>query len=135
MQQQHKASPGLGQLDYVESPANGSTSLTESGSARAPFILQGIDDLPSLRADDSIDTQVEILLQLFDRHFGLGAEAPVDVAGIEADCAHPALQTADRQAGRACFQHGMALVGFVDVDPRHSTDHSIDCDFPRLLKL
>src|SRR3954447_11899996 len=29
----------------------------------------------------------------------------------------------------------MALVSFVDVDPGHSANHSIGCDFPRLLKL
>src|SRR4051794_6046433 len=119
----------------ISSPAKGSTSLTESGSARPTFIPQGIDDLPSLRADNSVDTQVVILLQLLDRRFGLGTKAPVDAAGIKTDCAHPALQTADWQTGRACLQHGMALVGFVDVDPRHSANHSIGCDFPRLLKL
>src|SRR6188474_2649668 len=29
----------------------------------------------------------------------------------------------------------MALVSFVNVDPRHSTNHTISRDFPRLLKL
>src|SRR3954464_13337743 len=29
----------------------------------------------------------------------------------------------------------MALVSFVYVDPGHSANHSIGCDFPRLLKL
>ena len=29
----------------------------------------------------------------------------------------------------------MALVSFVDVDPGHSGNHFIGCDFPRLLKL
>src|SRR3954451_4013221 len=74
-------------------PASGSTSLTEPGSARAAFILQGIDDIPGLRANHAVDAQIVIVLQLFDRRFGPGAEASVDAAGIEADCAHPALQT------------------------------------------
>jgi len=29
----------------------------------------------------------------------------------------------------------MALISFINVDPRHSADHSIDRDFPCLLKL
>jgi hypothetical protein len=38
---------------------------------------------------------LKFLLQFLDRRFGFGAEASIDAAGIEADCTHPALQTAD----------------------------------------
>src|SRR4051794_37778817 len=116
-------------------PAKASLRFTGAGSARAAFILQGVDDLPRQGAHDAVNSQIEILLQFFDCRFGPNAEAPVNATSIETDCAHPALQAADGQAGRARLQHGMALVSFVDVDPRHSANHSIDWDFPRLLKL
>ena len=48
---------------------------TVSGAA---FILQGVEDIPGLRADDSVNAEVEVLLQLPHRRFGLGAKASVD---------------------------------------------------------
>ena len=69
------------------------------GSAHAAFILQGIDDLPGLRADHSVNAQIGILLQLPDGRLSLGAEASVDAADIVTDCAHAALQTTE--AGRS----------------------------------
>ena len=65
------------------------------GSAYAAFILQGVNHLPGLRADNTVDAQVEILLQLLYRRLGLPAEASVDATSVEADGAHPALKTAN----------------------------------------
>ena len=103
-------------------------------SAHAALVLEGIDNLPGLRADNSIDGQVAALLQHLHRRLGLRAEATVDTAGIEAHRAHPALQAADGQAGRAGLEHRVALVGFVDVDPGHPADHAVGRDSLRLLE-
>src|SRR5580704_7461204 len=103
-------------------------------SARGTFVFQRVDNCPGLGAHDAVRAQLGLLLQLLHRLLGLGAESSVDAAHVEADGAHSALQAADRQAARAYPQHGLALVGFVDVDPGHSTDDSVRWDFPSLLE-
>src|SRR4051812_18875788 len=103
-------------------------------SACRPFVLQGVDHGPGLRADDPVDRKARSLLEIPHRRFGLRAEAPVDASGIEADGAHPALKTAHRETGRSEPENRLALVGFVDVDPRHPTDDAVGRDLPLRLE-
>src|SRR3954467_85554 len=74
------------------------------------------------------------LLELPDRGFGLRTETPVDPARVKANSTHPALKSAHRQTGRAKPQNGLALVRFVDVNPRHPADNPVDRDLPGLLE-
>ena len=53
---------------------------------------------------------------------------------IEANSTHPALKATDRKTSRTKPKDGLALVRFVDVDPRHSANKPIDFDAACLLK-
>src|SRR5258708_18948545 len=103
-------------------------------SACGTFVFQRVDNCPGLGAHDAVCAKLGLLLQLLHPLLGLGAESAVDPAYVEADGAHPALQTADRQAARADAQHRLALVGFIDVDPGHPADDSVRRDFASLLE-
>jgi hypothetical protein len=98
---------------------------------------------PGLRADDSVDAEVEVLLQLSHRRFGLGAKASVDAAGIEADRAHPILPAADGEPVAPGFNtgwlwsvnkgadptgHAMGLCGIVVAERLDPSGFSLDPD-------
>src|SRR4029450_6652058 len=57
-----------------------------------------------------------------------------DAAATEPDTSHAALQAARRQPAGPDPQHGLVLVGFIDVDPGDAADNPIHGDFPRLLE-
>jgi hypothetical protein len=58
----------------------------------------------------------------------------VNAACVEANCTHATLKTAHWQAGRAKPENGLALVRFIDVDPRDPANDPVHCNAPRLLK-
>ena len=103
-------------------------------SARPAFVLQRVDHGPGLRSDDAVHAEIRPLLQVLHGRLGLRAEPAVDATGVEADRAHAALQPAHRQSAGPDPEHGLALVSFIDVDPRHAADNPVHGDFPRLLE-
>jgi len=102
-------------------------------SAGAAFILQGVDDIPGLRARQTPSTlRFEVLLQPFrHRRFGLGAKASIDAAGIEADRA-PSYSAGGGRGGRLPppFSTGWLWSASSMFSPRHQAHHPIDRDFP-----
>src|SRR4051794_18555221 len=98
------------------------------------IVSQCINNGPGFRTDHSVHRKAEALLELPDRCFGLRAEAPVDPARVKTNRTHPALKAAHRQTGRAKPQNGLALVRFVDIDPRHPADNPVHRDATHLLK-
>ena len=60
--------------------------------------------------------------------FCFRAEASIDPACVETNRTHPTLKAADWQAGRAKAENWLALVGFIDIDPRDPADDPVRSD-------
>jgi hypothetical protein len=74
------------------------------------------------------------LLKLPNCRFGRRTEASIDSACVKANRTYATLKTAHWQSGRAKPENGLALVRFVDVDPRYLANDPVHRDALRMLK-
>jgi hypothetical protein len=109
-------------------------SLDVLQSAHRSFVLQCSNNRPGFRAHDPVNSKIKPLLKLLNCGLGLRAEVSVNAPCVEANCTHATLKTAHWQASRAKPENGLALVRFIDVDPRNPANDPVHCYALRLLK-
>jgi hypothetical protein len=70
-----------------------------------------------LRTDDTVNREPALLLELLDRGFRTGAVAPINTTHVISNQTHSFLRTTNRQSGRTQFQHRLALISLININP------------------